>query len=492
MRLLIAIVAKNDEHTLKPTLDRIPLEAVREHDIELFVVDDASEDGTFNAGLDWAKDWSDGKVTVLGNPRPQGYGGNLKLAFEYAIDREFDAVALLHADGKYAPESLPALLVPIRRGEADVVLGSRFMDPDRGVGGMSFARSVANRGLTWLGNRLLGTRFNDLHSGYRAYSVPALRGIPYHYATDHVHFDLEVLVQLVKSGARFVEVAIPGYSAEREWSYPRGLDYVRNAIATTVATILHDMGVRYKRKYDIEGGPAEYSLKLGYRSSHTEAIESVPAGSRVLDIGCGKGYVGRELLDRGCTVTGLDQYTPEPGNVSEFFTWSLDQNELPVRLADFDVVLLLDIVEHLASPERFMEQLRRSSELSQPLILISVPNIAFLPVRLMLLIGQFNYGKEGILDFTHTRLFTLSALKSMLDQVGYQILEVRGIPAPYPKAIGTNPLSRALVFLNDLAIRLSKRLFSYQFFLSVRPLPMVGHLLEATLRYSAKRRDADS
>ena len=62
----------------------------------------------------------------------------------------------------------------------------------------------------------------------------------------------------------------------------------------------------------------------------------------------------------------------------------------------------------------------------------------------MLLLGQFNYGKHGILDMTHTRLFTFYSLRELLEQRGFQVLEIRGIPAPFPVALGNNtkPLPR--------------------------------------------------
>ncbi len=67
------------------------------------------------------------RLRVLLNPENQGYGGNQKIGFHYAIERQFDIVALIHGDGQYAPERLPALLEPLLNGEADAVFGSRMM-----------------------------------------------------------------------------------------------------------------------------------------------------------------------------------------------------------------------------------------------------------------------------------------------------------------------------------------------------------------------------
>ena len=84
-------------------------------------------------------------------------------------------------------------------------------------------------------------------------------------------------------------------------------------------------------------------------------------------------------------------------------------------------------------------------------------------------------------------LFTLGSLRDMLQQTGYEVLEVQGIPAPFPKALGMGRCSLALVRLNGALLRLHKALFAYQFFLRIRPLPTVSHLLARATRYPAQR-----
>ena len=74
--------------------------------------------------------------------------------------------------------------------------------------------------------------------------------------------------------------------------------------------------------------------------------------------------------------------------------------------------------------------------------IISTGNVAFLIARIMLLLGQFNYGK-GILDITHTRLFTFGTLRRLFEQAGFEVTEVRGLPAPFPLAFGDNWFARS-------------------------------------------------
>src|SRR5258705_12348245 len=115
-RLLVFVGAYNAERTIQNVLRRIP-SALTEFDTEILIIDDSSQDKTFEAAK--AFESSPFPVTVLFNPINQRYGGNQKIGFHYAIKEGFDFVALVHGDGQYAPELLPDQLKPLLRGEAD-------------------------------------------------------------------------------------------------------------------------------------------------------------------------------------------------------------------------------------------------------------------------------------------------------------------------------------------------------------------------------------
>ena len=148
-------------------------------------------------------------------------------------------------------------------------------------------------------------------------------------------------------------------------------------------------------------------------------------------------------------------------------------------------------LEHLASPERFLDQLRESLSSNPGVeILISTANIGFIIQRIMLLLGQFNYGKRGILDLTHTRLFTFSSFSRVIEQSGFEILEIKAVTAPFPLALGNTPLSRMLVAVNALLNRISRGMFAYQMFARIRPLPSVSFLLNAAYTKSKEKASA--
>ncbi len=107
--------------------------------------------------------------------------------------------------------------------------------------------------------------------------------------------------------------------------------------------------------------------------------------------------------------------------------------------------------------------------------------------RLLLLAGQFNYGKRGILDLTHTRLFTFSTLRRVLEGAGFRIDRIRGVPAPFPLALGDGGPARALIAINRIGNRLWKRFFAYQIFAVAQPRPSLDLLLRDARVESAIR-----
>lgn len=485
-RLLIFIVAYNAETTIEKVLSRIP-PSLQGGDVEILIIDDFSKDDTFVNGLRYQQRDSAFKITVLRTPENQGYGGNQKLGYRYAIDHGFNIVALVHGDGQYAPEKLPELLAPLIRYEADAVFGSRMIDKRAArKGGMPAYKWIGNQVLTAFQNRMLGTKLSEFHTGYRLYSTAALAQVPFEKNTNDFHFDTEIIIQFVLRKLRIAELPIPTFYGD-EVCHVNGMKYAWDVFKSTIKARLCGIHLFYDRKFDVNPEIGSHSDKLAFPSSQTFAVESCVAGKSVLQLGIGHGNVAAELERRGCRVTAIDFATNELAENSNAIR-SAASPSLPSDLPAYDQILLMDLIEHLHDPETFMDALRQGTNGRRPEVIITSANVAFFVTRFMLALGQFNYSRKGILGLGHRRLFTFKSLSALLEQAGYEILEARGVPAPFPLALGSGFLGSALLKLNQLLLKISQGLFAYQVCVRARALPDSRHLLRETISGSAKLR----
>jgi glycosyltransferase involved in cell wall biosynthesis len=234
-RIGILVVAYNAQSTLRSVIQRIPA-PIMEKIEEIFVFDDASSDETHQVGQQLAteQELHDGKLSIYRNPVNLMYGGNQRKGYEYAISRGLDIVVLLHGDGQYAPEVMQDLLTPLETGQADMVMGSRMMISGAARrGNMPMYKYVGNKILTGIENRLIGQKFTEFHSGYRAYSVQALKRIPLAELTWNWHFDTQIILEFLKRGMHIKEVPIPTYYGD-EICHVNGIPYAINCIRETL------------------------------------------------------------------------------------------------------------------------------------------------------------------------------------------------------------------------------------------------------------------
>jgi len=234
--------ARNAARTLEATVAGIPVDWVD----EIILVDDKSTDNT----VDVARHLP---LRVVWHPHNVGYGGNQKTCYLEALQREADVVVMLHPDGQYEPELIPQMVAPILRGEADLVLGSRFAEPGMArAGGMPLWKYLANRFLTGIENRLLGTNLSELHTGYRAYSRRLLLEVPFLRNALDFSFDSELIMQAAHFGFRIREVpARTRYFADAS-SIALGpsIVYGLKTLWAAVRLVLHRNGILRSRKYD--------------------------------------------------------------------------------------------------------------------------------------------------------------------------------------------------------------------------------------------------
>ena len=199
---------------------------------------------------------------------------------------------------------------------------------------------------------------------------------------------------------------------------------------------------------------------------HARLLDLVGAGKRVLDIGCSSGYLARPLVERGCTVVGIES-DPEAAEAArsvceDVLVGDVEVMALPFENGSFDVVLCGDLIEHLREPEHFLARMRPYLR-DRGRLVLSTPNVANWVMRLSLLAGSWRYTERGILDRTHLHLFTRKTLVETLSRAGYAIVEFDfTVPVPLLGTPGVERIAHAVG-------RLRPPLLAYQFVVAAEP-----------------------
>jgi glycosyltransferase involved in cell wall biosynthesis len=469
----ILVVAYNAASTLAKVLDRIPAD-FRSRIHEVLVGDDHSDDSTYLVGLGYRQTTDDLPLTVVRHPANLGYGGNQKWGYRWAMDHGWDIAVLLHGDGQYAPEMLADMVAPIEQGRAEAVFGSRIMEPGAArQGGMPAYKYVGNRILTTMQNKIAGTRLTEWHSGYRAYSVEALRSLPLQCNDDGFNFDTQVILQLHEARHRIAEVPIPTYYGD-EICYVDGVKYAKDVTRDVMRYRAHKMGLGTGEMAFADDG---YELKSSADSSHGR-IERWLRGRaplRILDLGCSDGSLGGRLGDAGHEVAGVDieERKDVRTRLADFFEADLDGG-IPEAAGDgFDVVLAADVLEHVRSPELLLDEIRGRLRPGGTLI-ASVPNFGHWYPRLRVAAGRFDYDKRGILDHGHVRFFTQRSFGRLVERAGWRVIRSESIGLPLDVldrggSGGRRSARSVLAGVDRAAVALRPQLFAYQFLRELEP-----------------------
>jgi glycosyltransferase involved in cell wall biosynthesis len=241
LKVIVVMPARQAAATLADTFAAIPHDTVD----EVILVDDSSTDETVRLarGL---------PIHLVWHPHQVGYGGNQKTCYLEALQHDADVVVMLHPDGQYEPELIPSMIEPIVRGEADLVLGSRLLIPGEALAaGMPRWKYVANRFLTAIENRIMGTNLSEAHTGYRAYSRRLLLTVPFLRNSHDFVFDSELLMQASHFGFAIAEVpARCRYFADASSvGFRAGAVYGAKTLWAGVRLMLHRRRILPSRKF---------------------------------------------------------------------------------------------------------------------------------------------------------------------------------------------------------------------------------------------------
>lgn len=193
-RIIAVIPAHNEQESLPTTLRE--LSSVRP-DADAVIVDDGSTDRTAEIARSLG-------YPTISLPVNLGIGGAVQTGMRYALSHGYDVAFQYDADGQHRPDQIAALVDPILRREADMVLGSRFIE-DSG-----YRVSIVRGGIMWvlrtLSSMAIHQRITDNTSGFRAYGRNAMRFMVDNCSCDYP--EIEAIILLARNGYRFTEVPV--------------------------------------------------------------------------------------------------------------------------------------------------------------------------------------------------------------------------------------------------------------------------------------------
>jgi 2-polyprenyl-3-methyl-5-hydroxy-6-metoxy-1,4-benzoquinol methylase len=222
-------------------------------------------------------------------------------------------------------------------------------------------------------------------------------------------------------------------------------------------------------------GTSRYALKPDPYSSHSLILRWLGEGNgqRLLDVGAADALLSRKFTENGWRVTAIEG-DPEVARAGSqhcerMITANLDR-EIPALEGQFDAIVYADVLEHLVDPLRVLSEIDRHLA-PEGLVILSVPNVAHLYIRLLLLCGRFDYVDRGILDRTHLRFFTARSLRSLLANAGLVIERFTATPVPLYQVLPESwhtPWLAATHAVNAVIARSLPRLLGYQFIVLTR------------------------
>ncbi len=194
---VIIVPCYNEEGCIKKVVEEI---SGQQANYEIVVINDGSTDNTSREAR------TSGLASVIDLPVNLGVGGAVQTGFKFALKRNACFAIKVDGDGQHPASAINALLQPLLNGEADLVIGSRFLNPNQGYQS-SASRRIGIKILQWFCRFLTGNRLTDPTSGFRAYNRRAICFMAKHYPT----FDYpepEEIVLAARNGLRIVEIPV--------------------------------------------------------------------------------------------------------------------------------------------------------------------------------------------------------------------------------------------------------------------------------------------
>lgn len=189
-------------------------------------------------------------------------------------------------------------------------------------------------------------------------------------------------------------------------------------------------------------------------TSWYKVLGLIPDSSTVLDIGCSSGHFGKELITRKhCVVDGVELDEQDVLQAKKFlrnvYSLNIETSDLGVITQKYDVIYMGDVVEHLFHAVNTLKRCRSLLK-SNGVFIFSIPNMAHLSIRLLLLKGDFEYTETGLLDKTHVHFFNMKEIYRVFEEAGYSIDHLDYTKKDYPDDLVKQ-------YCEELGIKASKK-----------------------------------
>ena len=222
---LVIIPTFNERESIERVLPRVLATGV-----DVLVVDDASPDGT--AEYVASRSEAEPRIHLLRRGAKQGLGPAYLAGFGWALERDYEVVFELDADGSHPPEAIPTMLAVLAAdttGSVGGVIGSRWVEGGSVVNWPAHRRAISRFG-SWYARTLLGLKVRDVTAGFRAYRSSVLRHLPLDGIESHGYcFQIDMTRRIIGEGYELVEVPIEFRDREFGESKMRG-EIVREAM----------------------------------------------------------------------------------------------------------------------------------------------------------------------------------------------------------------------------------------------------------------------
>jgi len=211
-----------------------------------------------------------------------------------------------------------------------------------------------------------------------------------------------------------------------------------------------------------------YRLHRDPRSSHQQIaslVQSLRLGP-ILDVGAAQGMLGQMLEGSGLAIDAVEANPQWAQEAKPYYrnTWASIVEDAPLPQHEYKLVVCADVLEHTPDPVQVLKHLRDAAAADATFI-VSVPNVAHLAVRMMLLFGYFPKMQRGILDRTHLHFFTKDTARQLLREAGLDVhrISATGIPLDEVWKSGEGKLAyRILQRVQHIALDVAPRLFGMQ------------------------------